>query len=84
MKQTLIIGGGMAYTFVKAQGYEVGKSLCDDSKLDYCKEMMAKAQEKGVKLLLPVDTACVESTASDKLFGRRFKFSFSHSSSLRR
>ena len=57
---TLIIGGGMAYTFVKAQGYEVGKSLCDDSKLDYCKEMMAKAQEKGVKLLLPVDTACVE------------------------
>ncbi len=52
---TLIIGGGMAYTFVKAQGYEVGKSLCDDSKLDYCKEMMAKAQEKGVKLLLPVD-----------------------------
>ena len=44
---TLIIGGGMAYTFIKAQGYEVGKSLCDDSKLDYCKEMMAKAQEKG-------------------------------------
>ena len=38
----------MAYTFVKAQGYEVGKSLCDDSKLDYCKEMMAKAKEKGV------------------------------------
>ena len=57
---TVIIGGGMAYTFIKAQGYEVGKSLCDDSKLDYCKEMMAKAQEKGVKLLLPVDTACVE------------------------
>ena len=46
---TLIIGGGMAYTFVKAQGYEVGKSLCDDSKLDYCKEMMAKAEAKGVK-----------------------------------
>ena len=57
---TLVIGGGMAYTFIKAQGYEVGKSLCDDSKLNYCKEMMAKAQEKGVKLLLPVDTACVE------------------------
>ena len=56
---TLIIGGGMAYTFVKAQGYEVGNSLCDDSKLDYCKEMMAKAEAKGVKLLLPVDTACV-------------------------
>ena len=49
----------MAYTFVKAQGYEVGKSLCDDSKLDYCKEMMAKAEAKGVKLLLPVDTACI-------------------------
>ena len=57
---TLIIGGGMAYTFIKAQGYEVGKSLCDDSKLDYCKEMMAKAQEKGVKLLLPVDAACIK------------------------
>ena len=57
---TLIIGGGMAYTFVKAQGYEVGKSLCDDTKLDYCKEMMAKAQEKGVKLLLPVDAACIK------------------------
>ena len=56
---TLIIGGGMAYTFVKAQGYEVGKSLCDDSKLDYCREMLEKAKAKGVKLLLPVDTACV-------------------------
>ena len=49
----------MAYTFLKAQGYEIGKSLVDDSKIDYCKEMMAKAQEKGVKLLLPVDAACV-------------------------
>ena len=49
---TLIIGGGMAYTFLKAQGYEIGKSLCDDSKIDYCKEMMAKAEAKGVKLLL--------------------------------
>ena len=57
---TLIIGGGMAYTFLKAQGYEIGKSLCDDSKLDYCKDMMAKAKEKGVKLLLPVDAACVK------------------------
>ena len=56
---TLIIGGGMAYTFVKAQGCEVGKSLCDDSKLDYCREMLEKAKAKGVKLLLPVDTACV-------------------------
>ena len=58
---TLIIGGGMAYTFVKAQGYEVGKSLCDDSKLDYCKEMMAKAEKLGKKLLLPVDAVVAES-----------------------
>ena len=62
---TLIIGGGMAYTFVKAQGYEVGKSLCDDTKLDYCKEMMAKAKEKGVKLLLPVDTVIADKFAAD-------------------
>ena len=52
---TLIIGGGMAYTFAAAQGYSVGNSLLDESKIDYCKEMMAKAEEKGVKLLLPVD-----------------------------
>ena len=57
---TLIIGGGMAATFIKAQGYEVGKSLCDDSKIDYCKEMMEKAKANGVKLLLPVDTVCVK------------------------
>ena len=62
---TLIIGGGMAYTFVKAQGYEVGKSLCDDTKLDYCKEMMAKAKEKGVKLLLPTDTVAATEFAAD-------------------
>jgi len=54
---TLIIGGGMAYTFLKAQGNEVGKSLVDDSKLDYCREMLAKADSLGKKLLLPVDTA---------------------------
>ena len=53
---TLIIGGGMAFTFLKAQGYEIGKSLVDDEKLDYCKEMMAKAEKLGKKLLLPVDT----------------------------
>jgi phosphoglycerate kinase (EC 2.7.2.3) len=52
---TLIIGGGMAYTFLKAQGYEIGKSLLDDERVEYAKEMMAKAAEKGVKLLLPVD-----------------------------
>ncbi len=53
---TLIIGGGMAYTFLKAQGKEVGLSLVDDSKLDYCKEMIDKAEKLGKKLLLPVDT----------------------------
>ena len=53
---TLIIGGGMAFTFLKAQGYEIGKSLVDDEKIDYCKEMMAKAEKLGKKLLLPVDT----------------------------
>ncbi|MBR1663146.1 MAG: phosphoglycerate kinase [Ruminococcus sp.] len=53
---TLIIGGGMAYTFLKAQGLEVGSSLVDDTKLDYCKEMIEKAAAKGKKLLLPVDT----------------------------
>ena len=53
---TLIIGGGMSYTFLKAQGKEVGKSLVDDEKLDYCKEMIAKAEALGKKLLLPVDT----------------------------
>lgn len=53
---TLIIGGGMAFTFLKAQGYEIGKSLVDDEKLDYCKEMMEKAEKLGKKILLPVDT----------------------------
>ena len=58
---TLIIGGGMSYTFLKAQGYEVGKSLVDDEKLDYCKEMIAKAESLGKKLLLPVDTVVADS-----------------------
>ncbi len=53
---TLIIGGGMAYTFLKAQGGSVGTSLVDDEKIDYCKEMIAKAQSMGKELLLPVDT----------------------------
>ena len=57
---TLIIGGGMAYTFLKAQGYEIGTSLCDDEKLDYCKEMMAKAESLGKKLLLPVDAVTIK------------------------
>ena len=55
---TLIIGGGMAYTFLKAKGYEIGTSLCDETKLDYCKEMMEKAEKLGRKLLLPIDTVC--------------------------
>ena len=53
---TLIIGGGMAYTFLKAQGYEIGKSLVDDEKIEYCKNMIEKAKETGKQLLLPVDT----------------------------
>ena len=53
---TLMIGGGMAYTFFKAQGYEVGNSICEVDKLDLAKEAMAKAKERGVKLMLPVDT----------------------------
>ena len=56
---TLIIGGGMAYTFLKAQGKEIGKSLVDDSKIDYCKEMIDKAGKLGKKLLLPVDTVII-------------------------
>ena len=56
---TLIIGGGMAYTFLKAQGYEIGKSLVDDTKLDYCKEMMEKAKKLGKNLLLPVDAVTI-------------------------
>ena len=58
---TLIIGGGMAYTFLKAQGMEVGNSLVDDEKIDYCKEMMDKAAKLGKKLLLPVDTTIAKS-----------------------
>ena len=53
---TLIIGGGMAYTFLAAKGYEIGTSLLDSEKIDYCRDMMKKAEERGVKLLLPIDT----------------------------
>ncbi len=58
---TLIIGGGMAYTFLKAQGNEVGTSLVDDEKIEYCANMLKQAEAKGVKLLLPVDTAVAAS-----------------------
>ena len=57
---TLVIGGGMAYTFLKAKGYQVGTSLVDDEKIDYCKDMMAKAEKLGKKLLLPIDCAITE------------------------
>jgi len=62
---TLIIGGGMCYTFAKAQGIEIGKSLCEDDYLEYSKEMVAKAKEKGVKLLLPVDTVAAKEFSND-------------------
>ena len=58
---TLIIGGGMAFTFAAAKGYCVGNSLLDETKLDYCREMMAKAEKSGVKLLLPIDNAVADS-----------------------
>ena len=58
---TLIIGGGMAYTFLAAKGYGVGTSLIDETKIDYCRDMMAKAAEKGVKILLPIDCAITKS-----------------------
>ena len=57
---TLIIGGGMAYTFLKAKGYEVANSMVDDTKIDYCKEMMDKAEKLGKKLLLPIDTTIAD------------------------
>ncbi len=61
---TLIIGGGMAYTFLAAKGCDTGNSLLDTEKVDYCKDMMAKAQEKGVQLLLPVDTVVAQAFPS--------------------
>jgi phosphoglycerate kinase len=61
----LIIGGGMAFTFVKAQGGEIGKSLLEADKMDYALEMIKKAKEKGVKLLLPVDTIAADTFSND-------------------
>lgn len=55
---TLIIGGGMSFTFLKAMGHQIGNSLLDESKVDYCRDMLKKAEDKGVKLLLPIDTVC--------------------------
>ena len=62
---TIIIGGGMAYTFIKALGGSVGTSLLEEDRLDYCKEMMDKAKAKGVKFLLPVDTLCAAEFSAD-------------------
>ncbi len=62
---TIIIGGGMAYTFLKAKGGSVGNSLLEEDRLDYCREMMQKAQEKGVKFLLPTDTVCAAEFSAD-------------------
>ena len=62
---TIIIGGGMAYTFTKAQGGNIGKSLCESDKLDYAREMIEKAKARGVKLLLPVDTVAAKEFAAD-------------------
>ena len=62
---TIIIGGGMAYTFSKAQGGEIGTSLCEEDKLDLANDLIKKAQDKGVKLLLPVDTVCADKFAAD-------------------
>lgn len=63
---TLIIGGGMAYTFFKAQGYSIGKSLLEEDKMDYALEMVKKAEEKGVNLLLPIDTVVAKEFGADK------------------
>ncbi|AFA49209.1 phosphoglycerate kinase [Acetobacterium woodii] len=65
---TLIIGGGMAFTFLKAQGYEIGKSLLEADKMELANELVKKAQEKGVKLLLPVDVVAAETFAADAPF----------------
>ena len=65
---SLIIGGGMAYTFLKAQGYEIGKSICENDKLDLAKELLAKAEAKGVKMYLPVDTVVADGFSNDANF----------------
>ncbi|TLS49335.1 phosphoglycerate kinase [Paenibacillus antri] len=68
----VIIGGGLSYTFLKAQGYEIGKSLCDDSKIDVAKEFMAKAKERGVNFLMPVDIVVTDDfspTANTQIVG---------------
>ncbi|MBE6904032.1 MAG: phosphoglycerate kinase [Ruminococcaceae bacterium] len=65
---TLIIGGGMAYTFIKAKGFPIGTSICEEDKLDLAKELMAKAEEKGVKLLIPFDNVIATEYKADSEF----------------
>ena len=65
---SIVIGGGMAYTFIKAMGGSIGKSLLDEERLDYCKEILAKAKDKGVKLLLPVDNVVADDFSNDANF----------------
>ncbi len=65
---TLIVGGGMAYTFMKAKGYDIGESLLEADKVDYAQEMMDKAKEKGVNLLIPVDTVVAKEFSNDTEF----------------
>ena len=65
---TLIIGGGMAYTFMNAMGYSVGTSICEADKVDLAKDMMAKAKEKGVKFLIPIDNIVADKYAADAAF----------------
>ena len=66
---SLIIGGGMSYTFFKAMGYEIGKSILDEESIDLAKELMKKAEDAGVKLLLPVDTVCAKEFDNDSESG---------------
>jgi phosphoglycerate kinase len=61
----LIIGGGMAYTFLKSMGYEIGSSLCEDDRLELCKELMQKAESKGVKLMLPFDSVVADAFSNE-------------------
>ena len=61
----IIIGGGMAYTFLKAQGYEIGSSLCEDDRLDLCLDLLKKADAKGVKLLLPIDSIVADKFSNE-------------------
>jgi len=64
----LIIGGGMAYTFLKAQGFEIGSSLCEDDRLDLCRELMTKAEQRGVKLLLPEDSVVADAFSNEAAY----------------